>query len=257
MVYLDDRAGSGALWQPLRSQGLDVQLTRMDYADVAFQGNGPEGCPVQIGIEHKQVGDIVKCMHDGRFAGHQLPGLVANYGVVYLLVEGSYRANPKTGELEVPAFRGTKKGWANLRTGQRGVMYRELESFLITLETKAGIKVRRTFNTHESCLFIKTLYNWWTVKAFEQHRSHLAFDESGLVDQALLVRPSLLKRVAKELPGIGWKKSAAVAAHFTSVAEMVGARSKEWQEIEGIGKTMADRIVRAVGGGASQDGDDA
>lgn len=98
-------------------------------------------------------------------------------------------------------------------------------------------------------MWISTLYKWWTGKEYEEHRGHLAiFDRmrDGLVDRAILVRPSLCRMVSAQLPGIGIQKSEMVAGHFGSVSNMVGADISEWEEIDGIGRTMAVKIYNAL-----------
>ncbi len=56
----------------------------------------------------------------------------------------------------------------------------------------------------------------------------------------------MLRRVAKELPGIGWERSLAVEKHFVSVLAMMLAKSPEWEKVDGIGKTLAQKIVKAI-----------
>jgi ERCC4-type nuclease len=63
---------------------------------------------------------------------------------------------------------------------------------------------------------------------------------------ALWLKPSLVRRVATQLEGIGWEKSAAVAAKFSSVLDMIVATEAEWQTIPGIGKGLAARAVRQL-----------
>ena len=53
---------------------------------------------------------------------------------------------------------------------------------------------------------------------------------------------SLVRRVAKELPGIGWERSLLVEETFDSVRTMVNAPLEEWLEIEGIGKGIATKV---------------
>lgn len=244
MVTVDDRAGSIDLAVPLRSRGLPVKVERMEYGDVAFVGNGPEGCPVLVGIEHKQVSDILKCIVDGRFAGHQLPGLVAAYNHVWLVIEGGVRQDYRNGMLQVP---GGKGGWYPAEIGRRRFMGKELDNFLTTVEMKAGVHVVRTLSQTESADKISNLYKWWTAKEWEEHRSHLAFDEAAEASRrATLVPPNVVRRIAKELPGIGWEKSINVAAHFGSVVAMVAADKEDWMKIPGIGKGLAAKIVEAI-----------
>lgn len=242
MLFVDSRIGSFDLEPMLKSLGAPVELTTLEFADCCFVGSGPEGRPVQVGIELKKLNDMLSCITTGRFSGHQLPGLVQNYDEIWLIVEGIYRANPRDGILE------TYKGgdWRAVELGARRWQYRDLEAFLTTAEVKAGVRVRRTNSRDETARVVAGLYAWWTATDYEDHRSHLALNRSR--DIALLAKPSLTRRIANELPGIGFERSGMVAGHFETVRNMVNADESEWVVLPGIGKTIARRIVAEVNG---------
>lgn len=239
MILLDDRAGSKD-FKPLLPK--DTQLTRLQYGDVAFVGNGPDNKPYMVGVELKQVSDALNSMTTGRFAGHQLIGMLEEYDISYLLVFGAYRACPKSGILQFPR----KRGWSDARIGRRRFMWRDFETWLITLETKTALKVRKARDKREAAHLIKTLHSWWTSKDYEKHRSHLALHEAR--ESVSLVKPSLLRKVSACLPGIGWDRSRSVEKHFGSVFEMVVADEKEWLKVDGIGKGIAKKVVKEMGG---------
>lgn len=255
MVTIDSREGSAQLWGMLRRIGIPAELGRLPFGDVAFMGIGPEGVPVPVGIEVKNIRDVLKCITDGRFAGHQLPGLINSYQQIWLLVEGQWRQNSKTGLLENL----TNKGWwCEATVGQRAFMYRDLLSWLFTIQTKGGIQVAYVSSYTEATTWISSLYNWWNKGGigYDSHHSHLAINVSGDIrnnagwrDRAILVRPTLLRRIAAELPGIGFDKSANVAAHFASVEELFCASERELAKIPGIGKELSQRIWGALHNG--------
>lgn len=248
MIYLDDRAGSKELYLPLLKLSVPVTMTRMEYGDVRFEGNGPNGIPALIGIEHKTVEDVIACISDGRFAGHQLPGLHETYNYVFLMVEGGIRSGPN-GELQIAHISGR---WFDAGFGNRGYKYSDFDHWLTTLELRASVRVRRVRDRSESAANIRALYLWWTRKEWEDHNSHMAFDSGHDLQSALLRKPNLVRRMAKELPGVGWGKSAQVAGAFGSPIEMVGATQGEWENIPGIGKTMAKRIRKELGYGEGE-----
>lgn len=243
MLLLDNRVGSGDLTTYFSAWKVPHQLCRLDYADVAFTGNGPGGMEMSIGIEIKKVRDALNCLSDGRFAGHQLPGLVENYARIWLVIEGAYTVDYSTGLL----VHRRGKLMQPVTCGSRQFMYRDLSNWLTTMEVKTPVRVRRTGSRVETARFCADLHSWWTNKEWDQHRSHLAFDEP-LPDRALLVRPNLVRRVGKELPNVGWTKSGMVSRRFKSVEEMVYATKEEWAEIPGIGKGMAEKIYNALRG---------
>jgi ERCC4-type nuclease len=256
MIYVDNRAGSRDLYPLLVARGLPATLTRMDYGDICFLGQGPGGEPVSVGIECKTVRDVIQCVCDGRFAGHQLPGLVQSYEQVWLLVEGLWRPNPKSGMLEYRKKRGE---WAELTAGNRRFMYRDLVSWFFTAEIKGGIRSVRVGNWGEGSVWLSSLYRWWTNgNGWEDHKSHLAFHDgtrhgtpykreratrmiASLSDRALLERPTLTRMIAAQLPNVGWTRSAPLAKKFRTVEELVAASPEELM-VDGIGPKIAAGI---------------
>lgn len=242
-MIIDNRTGSDDLASLLRRRGVEADLGRLPYGDASFVGEGPEGMPVSIGVEVKTVTDVLACIIDGRFAGHQLPGLVQAYNYPFLLIEGKFRPDRISGMLQIMGHKGY---WHVPHLGQRSFMYKELDAWLFTMEFRGGCRVVRTYDRPETVQYLADLYHWWTDKAFEQHRSHLALQSEP--DKALLVRPSIVRRFAAELPGIGWEKSAAVSSHFATPADLILASEEEWRTIPGIGKVLAQRIIEALNG---------
>lgn len=240
-MRIDPRAGSGDLYPLLKAKGVrDVEMVQMSYGDVSITGNGPEGCPVMVGIEVKRLEDMIQCIGNGRFVGHQLPGMLASFDQNWLLVEGIWREG-KSGIIEVP--RGQR--WLPL-LGQRGMTANALHGFLLTMSIKMGVRVTLTGTRSQTVDWLYQLNRWWTGKEYEEHKAHLTFDNSAAI--SLVSRPSLVRRVAKELPGIGWDRSANVAKRFVSVVDMCMADRAEWAKIEGIGKVTSTKVVAALEG---------
>src|SRR3989304_1846211 len=142
-------------------------MGHLEYGDVSFLGNGPNNQPIMIGIERKSIGDLLNSITSGRFAGHQLPGLLNSYGVVYIIVEGLYRPGG-SGLLETRQG----SGWAPINRGRRW-MYTDVECWLTTMEQKAGLFTRRSPGPTETAAIIIGLYRWYTSKDYEDHRAHL------------------------------------------------------------------------------------
>ncbi len=92
MILVDSRIGSKDLIKPL---GSISKLAVLEFADAMFVGGGEGNKPVFVGIEIKKIKDALSCIMSGRFAGHQLVGLVKEYDVRYLIIEGWYRADRK------------------------------------------------------------------------------------------------------------------------------------------------------------------
>jgi len=244
MIQVDDRAGSAQLAPILRSMGMDVSLCRLEFGDVSFTTISGEEAS-SIGIEVKSVTDVIQCVMSGRFAGHQLPGLLQSYDYCWLLIQGQWRPRYRDGALEY--LRQTDRGqyWTEPIGTRRQWMWRDLESWLLTMTMKAGIRIHRVPTWEEGCLWVKNLWNWHSR---DDHKSHkVLFSGKKLYpDKALLTKPSLARRVAAELPNIGTEKSVEVAARFHTISQMVEATEAEWRSIPGIGKGIAAKVYRAI-----------
>ena len=200
-----------------------------------------------MGVERKALTDFINSHYSGRFAGHQLRGLLLCYQVVYVVIEGIWRVDIQSGLILVPKKMGKKTQWVDLEVAGKPFLYRDLEQILFTLEMKGGVMFRTTSNKPQTCRLINALYHWWNDKAWEDHRSHLRF-KTLEADKTLLVKPSLCRQVAAVLPGVGWVKSGEIADHFKTVQAMVMAEEGEWLKVPGIGKVMAKNIRQVLCG---------
>lgn len=232
MLLVDPRAGSADYAPRLRDLGATVELVQMDAGDVAFYGSGHA-----VGIELKKLGDLLNCITTGRFSGHQLPGLARDYTEAWLVVEGLWRP-AADGVLET----WQRGGWMPVKIGKRRWMWRELDAFLNTIEIKGGVRVKRTTSEDETARVVYGLYQWWQTA--DSHRSHLALNRAGR-DQAIFIKPTFARRVAAELPGVGFERSAAVAEAFPTVRAMIEADEQAWMRVDGIGKKLAKGIVES------------
>lgn len=238
LLLLDERTGSGDLAHFFKTWGTPFDLTRLEYGDAAMSGQEPYHT---IGVEIKKVRDALTCMCDGRFAGHQLPGLIDTYSLVWLVIEGPYSVDFKTGIMTVSGERGLRRP---LMLGKRQFSHMQFDHWLTTMEVKAGLKIKRTTNRTETAAFLVDLMTWWS-KPLEKHKSHLAFHETR-PDGALLVPPTMVMKVAAQLPGIGWTRAHAVSRHFASVEEMMIADENDWQAVDGVGPGIARAVVESI-----------
>src|SRR5258707_476668 len=250
MVYVDKRTGSGELSNYLEMIKVPIEKTMMAFGDFAFLGRGEGEMPVPVGIERKALPDWISSFYTGRFSGHQLPGLLKSYQVIYVVIEGVWKMDLQTGLVVVPkTLKGGKKAWLPIEAnGNVGLLYNDLEQMLATFEQKGGVQSWSTNSVPETCRFIKAQYRWWTDKAFDEHKSHLRF-HTQFADKALAIPPTICRQVAAVLPGIGWTKSLAVATHFENDTErMCFATTAEWAQIKGVGIPMAVKIKAALKG---------
>lgn len=245
VVRVDPRAGSKDLIAPLRGRGLRVKVERMEYADVAFLGRTEEGL-VPVGIEHKKLDDVIQCITTGRFSHIQLPGLQDCYEAAWLLVEGRWKEGPN-GTLLVGKG---KTGWKAYDRGARPWKYSQVTRWLTTMEVKGGMHVRLTQTRDESVAFIDNLVTWWTAKSMDEHDAHLKVFDKRLVERVSAVRPSLLRKIAAQLPGVGRKRSIFVEDAFANPIAMFKSLAEQdvaaWCRVEQISLGRAKAIMRAI-----------
>lgn len=131
--------------------------------------------------------------------------------------------------------------------GRRRYTYHEVTNFLNSLTILCGLNTFQTQGPSMSGLWIKHLYAWWQ-KPYSEHKSHLQFHQTIERQYAQLYEPPFIQRVAKELKGIGWDKSKAIAGKFSTVEQLLNADIKTLMEIEGIGKKLATQIYNQLRG---------
>jgi len=231
MILVDDRVGSKELL-PLFPHNM-ATLTRLEYADLAFTGCGPDGVPYNIGVERKTIRDLVNSMISGRLSGHQLPGLLNSYHVVYLVVEGIYRPGDD-GALELWG----RSGWYTLTPV---VMYDAVINFCNTLAVVTWVHVFQTGTDRETVKLVRALERWWE-KEYEKHSSHI---RSRTPETVYLFKPTFKQTVAASLPGIGTEKAKAVCVAFPTVEAMATAEVGDWVKVPGVGKGIAEKVVKA------------
>lgn len=248
MILLDDRGGSKSRESKSHYPSLlsslipGSVLTRLDSADVAFTGTRG----VTVGIELKKVTDALSCMYSGRLADLQLPAMAQAYDIRYLIIEELYRAEPVTGVLQRYCGQLGKWGqWRDAFAGRQRIMYSAFEMWLHTLSEQGGARLEKTADVEGTASLIQALYCWWQRE--EHHSYNVMHLSQG--DGAALSRPTMMRRIAAQLPMVGWKRSQAVAEKFHSVAEMALATEEDWLSIDGIGGGIAKAVMEAIHNG--------
>lgn len=246
MILVDDQSGSKDLFPYIKSMTAEVTLTRIDppFGDMVWWGNGPDEKPLSVAVEYKKIRELLDSQINGRFVGHQLIGLVNNYDRRFLLVEGRIRTDRNTGVLQ--ELRGDR--WRDIERRGRGFTYRELEHWYTTIEEQTQTRVVKTYDEYESARWLAVKHSWYTNKGWDEHDALKQFHVPQ-PPTALITKPGIVRRVAKELEGVGWDKSIAVAEKFKTVREMINANEQTWREIKGIGKGIARSIILEVTGG--------
>ncbi len=237
MLLIDDRAGSVELAEPLTKMGLPVQLERLDFGDIAFIGRGEKGTDVSVGIEFKQLGELVQALRTERLQGYQMIGMRESYDYSYLFIEGPWLYDA-SGKLQ----RRSKLS-KSLKPLGGNMTLSELLKRVFTLHLAGGLNPWWTATRKDTVSSIRDLYRTWTDKALDEHNSHLAI-YTPAAPVYIPVTPAT--NCAKGIDGIGWSKAHQIARHFRTVEAMCRADEREWMKIEGIGPELARRAVRAL-----------
>jgi ERCC4-type nuclease len=235
VIRIDPRAGSCELIAPLRKIGYEVKVEEMSFGDLAFKGNGPLA-PMQIGIEYKKMEDLIQCLNDDRFLGHQLPGMLALYDRAYLVVEGTPLWQSDGG---FKNYEGTLHRW---RRSHSNITLRRLLSAVMKIE-ELGCRTIFMASQSSALTYITTLHDWWQKK-WEEHSKKVYMHTPTLN----LIVPSLRQKVAILLPGIGHQKLSLVADNWTNTRSMINASREDWLRLRGIGSKTADSIQEVLDG---------
>lgn len=231
MILIDDRIGSVDL-HPLIPGS---KLKRLAFGDACFSGQSHQfpGDICRVGVERKRITDLIQSFLTGRLSGHQLPGLAASFHYIVLIIEGEWRAGAE-GQVEIP--------WGPVwkAVPGRGATYASIRHYLMTLDYVVGVRVVETRDARHTAQYIRLLHNWFQQA---RHGSHEAFDTSRGEAAARSVistrRPSPVRLVAKEIPGVGWERSKEADRKWTTVERMMRASAKEWGELPGFGPKLA------------------
>lgn len=250
MILIDNRTGSKEL-QSLFPHTVQTRLTRLQFGDFTWLGNGPNG-PVPIGIERKTISDLVNCISDGRLSGLQLYGLLTSYYRAIIVVEGIWRSNPENGMLET-----WKRGqWGQLEYGGQRWMGSAVHSYLHRLSADYGVLVWATSKPSETVQWMVDIYHSWQKK-WDNHSTHYGFhhkrwdvsqtaDEGG---QVQVFKPGIVERVACQFGDIREKRAVEIGKRFGSVFEFVMTAvtdEKEMAKVKGIGKGIARGLKKEL-----------
>jgi len=263
-ILISDAAGSKELVKDIskRPGHPEVELcdmSTMPYGDCMIPFLGPPvDTPMMIGVEFKKLGDVLACITSGRYAGHQLVGCAETYDLSMLLIEGQWRMNRQTGVLESLSHVRGKYEWRSVSSGPRKWMYREFNRWMMTMGLVGGVQIWFTRDRDET---VQTLIDIHAIgqKKWDAHDT-LKAHSNVTVDQLhyrtmpdgsrrmQFETPTMLQRIAIQLPGIGVDRAREVAKHFKTAGNLGDnwRDEKLWRGIEGIGKGIAKKIVQAV-----------
>jgi len=255
-LYVDPRLGSGDTIHHRSIQRYAVECD-LSAGDFMFSGYGPDDKVALIGIELKSIHDLLSSIDNGRLQGQGLPGsegqlvkMRQSYTFSYLLTYGAYRSSTN-GNIKI-----LRSGrWFDPGKGPTPSAY--LDKFLNTA-AMAGVTHHHTYDKPSALYWIRSLYKWFN-KPWTKHRSFMTLNTSGDKTPPMLQatigaglsrqdKECLILKIglANQFPNMGFLKSLKCANHFKSSLQMINADIKDWMKIDGVGKTIATRIVEML-----------
>lgn len=239
VLSVDSRVGSKELAAPLRKLGLPVEMETLEFGDVAWIGRGEHDAPVTVGLEFKQLNELVGAFRSERLQGYQAPGMAQSYDVRYLLIEGVLQTNDRGLLIR-------RKSAYEFTPLEGHMTVNEYRKRLATLYVQYGLIRLNTATRKETLGEIEALYHFWTDKSLDEHRSHMA-----------IYRPPSLApitdfmRIVSALPGVGYELARRLETQFRTPMAFFQASDAEWTAIKGIGaKTASQMRVCLFEGGA-------
>lgn len=210
------------------------------YGDVNFIGKWDNNETVWFLGERKKLSDLIQCINDGRHIRQVQAAREAGFRYIFFILEAKYRKNGQTGLVQ--ELRGNR-----YRDHESEMAYSRIRSYLYELEWYAGIKVYETKSLDETVRIIRELYDLFQ-RPPESHNSLKKIYHTPLPSSSRLFErvPSLRKRIAHELPEVGFELAGRLEKRFNTTKELINASEDELISIEGIGKKIANRIVEVV-----------
>lgn len=221
--------------------GVPVEVGDLPFGDAAFEGRGPNGT-ISVGIERKGLHDILNCIDDARLSGHQLIGLKQMYNVRVLMVEGYWKPHDNMGLLMEGYNGGTTWGFCRYRS-QR-TMYNKLYRYLISVQL-SGVIVDYSRDPFHTAFNITEWFNYFQ-KRWDGHTSLQEIQKVAI--PTMHSRPTLLRKWANDLEGIGTKMSADAERLFRTPIKLATSDESDWLRVPGVGVKTAQAIWREING---------
>ena len=208
-VVVDDRERDGQVAGHLAAlPGVSVEVARLPLGDFLVDG--------RLLVERKTVADLAASLCDGRLF-RQAKRLAADHEHrVCIVLEGTSREAERV-----------------------GVARESLQGAVVSLTLVYGLPLLRARDAAE------------TARLIRYAAAQLVRCAVGL-PKRLLRKTTATERVRIEMlqaiPGIGPERAHALLVRFGSVAALAASSQRELAKVPRIGRTLAGRVVAAVGG---------
>lgn len=248
MIYLDVHPNEDDLESLFG--GLAIRYP-LPHGDFNFQGQWLDGDPIWIWGERKRLSDLVQSVvSSGRFLRQIQDARAAGFSFFFCIIEAIYRADPNTGLLQY------RKGgdWVTYHMDHRNpnspaIEYSRIESFLNQIDYYCGVRVRQTTGPVDTVRKVNSIYHMFQ-KQPEDHQSLKQFEVHRDAGAVYLEKPSLVRRVAKEFPSIGWERARSFDRVFPTLRDLAQAIVEEdinWiTKVDGVGRKTAQAMIDAA-----------
>lgn len=216
------------------------EVTNLSYGDAAVVLKGPDNSQLMVGFERKGLHDILNCIDDSRYNMQRI-GMKQMYDLSVLIIEGHWRAHEQGWLME--GFNGGMT-WGFCKYRSQRPLYSKLYRYLISV-TLSGVIVTFTRDPfHTAYNIVEWMH--YGEKAWDKHTSLLEMQKVSI--PTLNTRPSLVRKWANDLDGVGTLKSAEAERLFKTPIRLAQADEMEWLKIKGIGVPSARNIVKQIWG---------
>ncbi len=239
VIYVDLAKGSIELLPLILKLGVKAERQHLPSADFCFEGNGPNG-PISVGVERKSLHDMLNCIEDARY-NRQRIDMKNMYDICVLMVEGHWRHHEQ-GYLMEGFNNGTTWGYCKSRSSR--TMYSTLYRYLIGVAS-TGVLITYPRNPEQTAYDVVEWFHFWN-KSYNSHRSMREIQKISI--PTLNFRPSLVRKWANDLPGVGVELSEMAERKFRKPIELARADESEWLQIPGVGVKTAKQIVKEIQG---------
>ncbi|MBU6231696.1 hypothetical protein KGP36_03425 [Patescibacteria group bacterium] len=182
---------------------------------------------------------MLNCIDDARYAAHQRPGMLAMYSKNILMLEGVWKPDSVTGYLMECVATLT---WRPFRYRAQMTRYSKLFRYLLSIQL-AGTCVIITRDQEHTAYNICECFSYFQ-KRWEDHTSLL--ETQTLNMPSLTGKPSLVRRWAAQIEGVGVKHSMEAERLFKTPYELASSDEHDWITVPGIGAKLARSIIKQI-----------
>lgn len=242
MILVDLNKGSIELLPHIQRLKVQAERSALIFGDFCFEGYGPEGI-ITIGIERKTLPDMLACIDDSRYGGHQRVGMAQMYQQNYLIIEGVWGVG-------APPYQDgillEQKGsaWIPLRYRTQRVAYSKLRRYLFSVGL-TGVQVLYTRDPFHTAQDVVNCYHYWQ-KQWGDHTAMRAVQKLNIA--TLQRKPSLTRKWADSIEGVGVKFGEDAERLFRTPVRLANSEETDWLKIKRVGVALAQSIVRQIRG---------